>query len=536
MLDKRLLMEISLLEKYKGDKDYLKSYKITDFENLKINFCLIVKENEYFFNAIYPHFFPNQAIIIVQETKFYTSHSYKNGSMCLKLGNDNWSSNITLIQLIDNLYELLYLENPLGNEHFKSPSGDEFSIGQQVRYIENEYILIPPQLFSIAPKCGTIELYKKKCYSTKSLIYITKINDIDITNKSCDTKTIKIDYLLIYEDRKELDKINVVEFKNKYEINVLDNYFFFTKDYACFYIDDDKKQINFIDSIISENEIEKRCNIKQDILRNRITIIGLGSIGSRVFLDLARAGFSNFYLIDDDIMFAYNVLRHELTNNSVGEYKVYELRNKVLNEINKNAIIDISILNLLGQESTKAIDDLLNLCSQSEIIIDCTANDRLLLLLDKVSDKNSIPILSGTIIPGGLGNIIIYKKEDCNVSMESILSSFYQWKTQYNIFGKKENDYTTTIDNQPYVATMSDCSILSGLIGKFTIDILKKSNARLSSINVFSTSNYGDLSSYYKTYTINANELPNEDEEYNEELVENGRKIYEDCYKKRSDK
>ncbi|MCM3716628.1 ThiF family adenylyltransferase [Alkalihalobacillus oceani] len=44
----------------------------------------------------------------------------------------------------------------------------------------------------------------------------------------------------------------------------------------------------------------------------RVTIVGLGSLGSRICFELARAGVEKFILIDNDVLEADNIYRHEL--------------------------------------------------------------------------------------------------------------------------------------------------------------------------------------------------------------------------------
>ncbi|GAE36827.1 E2/UBC family protein [Halalkalibacter akibai] len=48
------------------------------------------------------------------------------------------------------------------------------------------------------------------------------------------------------------------------------------------------------------------------VSEKKVTIIGLGSLGSRVAFELARAGVKKFTLIDEDILDVDNVFRHEL--------------------------------------------------------------------------------------------------------------------------------------------------------------------------------------------------------------------------------
>ncbi|MFX5764972.1 ThiF family adenylyltransferase, partial [Acinetobacter baumannii] len=44
----------------------------------------------------------------------------------------------------------------------------------------------------------------------------------------------------------------------------------------------------------------------------KIVIVGLGSLGSKIAISLARSGCKNFLLIDDDILAPQNLVRNEL--------------------------------------------------------------------------------------------------------------------------------------------------------------------------------------------------------------------------------
>ncbi len=100
MLSSRLLCELGLLEEYSRNKEYFSSFSIIKEELLKVKYKIVVHEIEYEFLATFPKYFPYQPIIIDKITDFWTSHSYLNGSMCLKWGRDNWDSEITLTKLL----------------------------------------------------------------------------------------------------------------------------------------------------------------------------------------------------------------------------------------------------------------------------------------------------------------------------------------------------------------------------------------------------------------------------------------------------
>jgi molybdopterin/thiamine biosynthesis adenylyltransferase len=70
--------------------------------------------------------------------------------------------------------------------------------------------------------------------------------------------------------------------------------------------------------------------------KKRAVILGCGSVGSLVALELARAGMGHFILADADIVEYHNVCRHQCGIEDVGDFKVYALERKIRN-INPHA-------------------------------------------------------------------------------------------------------------------------------------------------------------------------------------------------------
>ena len=77
--------------------------------------------------------------------------------------------------------------------------------------------------------------------------------------------------------------------------------------------------------------------LESDVMKQkRVIILGCGSVGSLVVLELARAGVMHFILVDADIMEYHNVCRHQCGIEDVGDFKVNALERKILS-INPNA-------------------------------------------------------------------------------------------------------------------------------------------------------------------------------------------------------
>ena len=67
------------------------------------------------------------------------------------------------------------------------------------------------------------------------------------------------------------------------------------------------------------------------MVKKRAVILGCGSVGSLVAMELARAGVSHFLLIDADIVEYHNICRHQCGIEDVGDLKINALERKIKN-------------------------------------------------------------------------------------------------------------------------------------------------------------------------------------------------------------
>ena len=67
------------------------------------------------------------------------------------------------------------------------------------------------------------------------------------------------------------------------------------------------------------------------MLDKTAVLIGCGSVGSFVAMELARSGVGRFVLIDTDTLEVHNICRHQCGFDDLGRYKVDAIRDKILN-------------------------------------------------------------------------------------------------------------------------------------------------------------------------------------------------------------
>lgn len=70
----------------------------------------------------------------------------------------------------------------------------------------------------------------------------------------------------------------------------------------------------------------------QSIDKNlKILIVGAGALGSKIIFHLARNGYTNLTIIDNDILSPHNLVRHALVTDSIGKNKAEEIVSKLNN-------------------------------------------------------------------------------------------------------------------------------------------------------------------------------------------------------------
>ena len=101
-----------------------------------------------------------------------------------------------------------------------------------------------------------------------------------------------------------------------------------------------------------------------DMFDKRAVLVGCGSVGSFVAMELARSGVGKFVLCDTDTLEIHNICRHQCGFDDLGRYKVDAVKDKILN-INPNAEV-ITYRSVIQRVPE---DELLPLLGRNTIII-----------------------------------------------------------------------------------------------------------------------------------------------------------------------
>ena len=119
-------------------------------------------------------------------------------------------------------------------------------------------------------------------------------------------------------------------------------------------------------------------------------ILGCGSVGSLVALQLAKSGVGKFLLVDNDIVEYHNLCRHQCGITDVGKYKTIALKERILN-INHTAkiAIETTTVELVRKEVFDAH------CKEGcSIIVGCADNRAADIYANSIAVMYNVPFVS----------------------------------------------------------------------------------------------------------------------------------------------
>ncbi|PCJ32761.1 MAG: molybdopterin-synthase adenylyltransferase MoeB [Gammaproteobacteria bacterium] len=130
---------------------------------------------------------------------------------------------------------------------------------------------------------------------------------------------------------------------------------------------------------------------QQKILDSHVLIIGLGGLGSPVAMYLASAGVGKLTLVDDDVVEVSNLQRQIVHGEEdLGRLKVDSAKSR-LQSLNSQCRVEVVTERLDEQDLHKAVE-------LADVVVDCSDNFDTRFLLNKVTQAQKVPLVSGAAI------------------------------------------------------------------------------------------------------------------------------------------
>ena len=204
-------------------------------------------------------------------------------------------------------------------------------------------------------------------------------------------------------------------------------------------------------------------------------LIGCGSVGSLVALELARAGVGRFLLIDNDIIGYHNICRHQCGVLDVGKYKTQAVKERIL-QINPSA--KVITQNMIIQEVPLSIFK--DFCDKDTIVIGGADNREGDLYANHIAKEIGMPMMSIGFWERAFAGEIFYCLPEGMPDYSDFMYALGDTSgraTQNRKFYTNEEDLAKTIF-EPGISVDIDFVTIIGV--KLALDILNRNNEQFT--------------------------------------------------------
>lgn len=158
------------------------------------------------------------------------------------------------------------------------------------------------------------------------------------------------------------------------------------------YITEDKRTLKEIDYgiVAARSKIFERVKgiVDTDLLADKkVVVVGLGTGGSRVTVELAKCGIGFLKLIDYDRIETHNTSRHSCGIYDVGRLKTNAVKDLVLQH---NPSVQIEIYNM---DVSKSLEEFEDVVSKSDLVVAATGSPAINNLTNEICVKHNIPAI-----------------------------------------------------------------------------------------------------------------------------------------------
>jgi hypothetical protein len=445
----------------------------------------------------YAEFHPNAPPIVVPRDGSHLSrHQYgAGGNLCLEYRADNWETTITGAMMIESARRLIAGERDVDGPEL--PSAHAVSPGQSVRGSYFRFLLTQPiekRLKAIEPgqsiEIGIAEKYHAETF-TVTIAEIDGIADARAWPAGI-RETTKQGHALRLPQAAAMpaaSQTSIAELLGGLGLPTLREHALAASgemdlvlvsdiEIAHFYAYDGSQKRYFGRSRILKVAGGSRLPDDYALLAEKsVGIVGCGSLGSKVAAMLARAGVRKFTLVDDDVMFAANLVRNELGAAAVGVHKVDAVRSRLI-EIAGTIDVTVRRVALGGQESADSTDSVMSALRACDVVIDATADAHCFNFCAAVAKESLKPLVWGEVLAGGIGGLVARVRSGHEPEPQTARNQINAWCNAHGVpapLAGFSAPYAAPAESGgPLVADDAEVAIIAGHLARLATDVLTR--------------------------------------------------------------
>ena len=505
----RYLHERAELDRLDREADWLNlAWRLDSTLTIEVDIELKVHGKTYAATLTYPDLFPETPAYIRPRDSLeqWSIHQYgPGGSLCLKWRADNWDNRVTGAELVCEAYELLSTEqNP--ERPGRVPSEHRVTPGQAMRSKVYRLMCTPEliaTLQSLSAEAKTGLHTNTLLHRSATVAFVSGLTQPDGSSKDLDLPKGLSAYVPLFAWRGDGIVYKSNAFANAVTIGSVDNLLEavgnagFPKDdvlvreaestkiterivlltdgdpgtLRAFGIEDREKPALNEYSVILPDALPQRLPPELVNLAGlRFGIVGLGSIGSKVAVSLARSGARKFLLIDDDFLIPENLCRHELSWAAAGVHKVEGVK-EALNLIAPGLDVQVRTHRIAGQESALSAAEALKDLTACDVIIDATAIPEVFVRLAAIAKLARRPICWGELFAGGFGGLIARARPDIDPNPLAMRTAILQHLETLPPAPNRDANRYDAESGQPLIAGDSEVTQIASALSRFVIDV-----------------------------------------------------------------
>lgn len=486
---------------------WLVNVEMRPAQNLRLafDFDIQIGERSIPLTLVYPDFFPDAApSILARDRELLSGHQYgPEGELCLEYRPDNWTPEITGAMMIESAHRLLSSEEETGQP---APSEHRTTRAQRMRYSALRFLYSTETLegLSLVPQGQVTEAEIHEHHTAGTYVaQLSRIGPADAplwreTNKrGGETRTLKTIIVRtsagVARPCQDFGELRAQLWSDGFSglaaelaggpaaavVLLFDGA---RLQVASVYSDAEQQKLIRYDTIFAEPEGIRLDPEYERLNGAKVAVVGCGSVGSKVAVQLARSGVARFILVDGDVLASGNLVRNELDWRSVGIHKAPALGAR-LKEINPDCTVSAWTNPLGGQESGAMASATMAAIEDCDLIIDATAEPRVFNLCSAIARRTEKPMCWAQVFGGGTGGIVARVRPGIDptplTARQRIEAWYHEQGVEWPDAGSSQPYAETTSSGMPMIADDADMSVIASHLSRLAIDLLARPDATI---------------------------------------------------------
>lgn len=472
---------------------------------LAFDFDLEVGERTIPLTLVYPDFFPDAApSILPRNRELLSGHQYgPSGELCLEHRPDNWTPDVTGAMMIESAYRLLSSEDETGRP---APANHQTTRAQRMRYSAFRFLFSRDTLTGLGSLAEGEVAEGQMQEQDVAGTYVAQLARIGTADAPLWSETKKrggdvrsFPAVVVRVSAcgggalKDFDELKALLWTHGHSglatnlTNGSDLVVIVLFDGQRIHVSmvfgelGARKLISY-DAVFAEADGVRLAPEYERLKASKVAIIGCGSVGSKVAVQLARSGVGSFLLVDGDVLSAGNLVRNELDWRSVGVHKAPALGARLM-EVNADCTFTSRTNPLGGQESSTMAAATMAAIETCDLIVDATADPRVFNLCSAIARRAEKPICWAQVFGGGAGGIVVRLRPDLDPTPLTARQRIEAWYAEQGVDwpddGSAKPYEDTGIEGVPLIADDADVAVIASHLSRFAIDVLARPEATI---------------------------------------------------------